>query len=129
MAGKDVSPEAFRALRHVSVMPRASHLPTQSSQPLTPLEHLLGANLPKRNIVCHASGFIALPDIVAASNLVAIVPIKLVRHQLEAGTLATLTLPIEFRTLHLYLFWHESRDTDPAHRWIVDLMADVAATI
>lgn len=129
LAGRRVTQQQAQTLRHVSSMPRSAYLAPQSNQLLTPIEHLLGTSLPERKIVCHASGFVAIPEIVAHSDLVAIVPTRLAAPYLATGRLATLDLPIETPAFDLFLFWHRSRDSDPAHAWFADLLIGVTSSL
>jgi DNA-binding transcriptional LysR family regulator len=52
-----------------------------------------------------------------------------VHQRLIAGTLATVEVPIRLPTLELFLFWHHSRNRDPAHRWFIQLLDEITAEI
>ncbi len=126
-AGQKLSIDEFQAQPHVSVMPRTSLPPSQNNRQLTPIEFLLGSRLPKRNVVMQASSFVPVPDIVAASGMIAIISSRQAAPMIEAGKLATLELPFESPTLKLNMYWHKSRNSDPGHRWFVDLVTKLSS--
>lgn len=128
-AGQRLSIDEFQALPHVSVMPRASLMPSQNNRQLTPIEFLLGSRLPKRNVVMQASSFVAVPGIVAASGMIAIISNRQAAPFIRAGKLATLELPFESPTLKLSLYWHKSRNSDPGHRWFVEMISKLSAEL
>jgi DNA-binding transcriptional LysR family regulator len=62
--------------------------------------------------------FLALPMIVAASDLLATVPRPLARLLVEAVPIAIHQHPIKFPRLPIRLFWHERFDADLGLRWL-----------
>lgn len=114
-----ISLTKFSTLAQASLIPRSNRTHKQSELRGTPLEQLMGKSLPKRNVVLHASSFVALPSIIASSNLIAIVPRSIAIHYNEAnhGTLKYLAIPFDYPMVQMKLLWHKSRDNDPAHRW------------
>jgi DNA-binding transcriptional LysR family regulator len=62
--------------------------------------------------------FLALPMIVAASDLLATVPRPLARLLMDAVPIAIHEHPIKFPTLPIRLFWHERFDADLGLRWL-----------
>ncbi|MFT4123082.1 MAG: LysR family transcriptional regulator [Microbacteriaceae bacterium] len=63
------------------------------------------------------ASFLALPSIVAGTDLVAVVPSRLVEHTgPQTGTVA---VPTPFAPVELieWLWWHPSRTHDPGHAW------------
>ena len=71
--------------------------------------------------------FLGIPSIVAASDLLAIVPERLARAARQMYALRVLQLPIAVPRFNVTMVWHESHQRDPAHRWLRDLMTEVAA--
>jgi len=63
--------------------------------------------------------FAGVPFLVAASDLIAVVPEGLVR-RFGHLSLQALDLPIEIAPFHLTMVWHERYDNDPAHAWLRD---------
>ncbi len=64
-------------------------------------------------------------QLVAATDMVAIVPQKLVERYADQLGLRWIESPIELPVLDEQLFWHPRNDQDPGHRWFRDLLADV----
>jgi DNA-binding transcriptional LysR family regulator len=75
-----ISLKAFSNLPQVSLVPRSSLTHKQSQLRGTPIEQLMGNQLPQRNICLHVSSFVAIPNIVANSELIAIVPKRIAEH-------------------------------------------------
>lgn len=117
VAGKAVTKCEFEDLRHVSQTPRHYAFAHKAD---TPLEHMMGRDMPNRNIMCFASNLLSVPGIVAQTDLVAVVASNLAQPYLEDGRLETFELPFKAPPLTFHLFWHNSRSNDPAHRWMVD---------
>jgi DNA-binding transcriptional LysR family regulator len=69
----------------------------------------------RRRIGLRLPHFVALPKIVASSDLVATVP-----EHLAAAFLTTASRfwPIHFAELAIKQFWHERYHDDPANRWL-----------
>lgn len=70
--------------------------------------------------------FAGVPYLVAASDLIAVVPeglIRLFRH-LE---MQVLTPPIEIAPFHMTMLWHERYQNDPAHSWLRGMIRGSAA--
>lgn len=123
----DITAEAFQTLPHVSLVRRPGLVRTQNSRRTTPLEFLLGPAMPERNIALHMSSFVSIPSVVAATDLLAVVPTRLARPLEEAGQIQTFPLPFEAPDIELRLFWQNSRNTDPGHQWLVDILQRSAA--
>jgi DNA-binding transcriptional LysR family regulator len=62
--------------------------------------------------------FLALPMIVAASDLLATVPRPLARLLISAAPIAIHQHPMKFSNLPIRLFWHERFDADIGLRWL-----------
>ena len=63
--------------------------------------------------------FAAVPFLVAASDLVAVVPLGLVR-LFGHLNLQGLTPPLEIAPFHTTMIWHERYQNDLAHAWLRD---------
>ncbi|WP_170786855.1 LysR substrate-binding domain-containing protein [Ruegeria lacuscaerulensis] len=124
-----VSLEEFQTLAHVSLVRRFGIVRSQNSRRTTPLEFLLGNSLPARNIALQMSSFVSIPEVVAATDLIAVVPTRLARPLVDAGSLVSHNLPFDYPEIEVRLYWHKSRNTDPGHGWLVDLLARSAATL
>lgn len=128
-AQSGVSLEQFQTVPQVSLVRRSGPLRNQNSRRTTPLEFLLGAALPHRNIALQMSSFVSIPQVVADTDLIAVVPERLARPLIDAGRLAPLKLPFDYDEIEVRLFWHKSRNTDPGHIWLTDLLAQTASSV
>lgn len=111
--------QQFESLPQASLVPRSSQTHKQSQLRGTPIEQLMGNDLPKRNLILHVSSFVALPNIVAGSELIAIVPKRIAQHYnlSHPNTLQCLAIPFTYPQVEMKLLWHKSRSNDPAHQW------------
>lgn len=72
----------------------------------------------RRRIGLRIPSFLALPTIVAASDMVATVPEPLAAAALPALAIKILPHPMPFPRLSIKQFWHERYHDDPANRWL-----------
>lgn len=64
-------------------------------------------------------------QLVAATDMVAMAPLKLIERYADQLGLRWIDAPIELPVLDEQLFWHPRNDQDPGHRWFRDVLADV----
>ncbi len=119
---KKITLEQFNTLSQVSLIPRSSLAHKQSHLRGTPIEQLMGKDMPLRNVTLHVSNFIAIPDIIANTNLIAIVPKRIAeQHNRYANNhsrkLRCLPLPFTYTKVSMQLTWHKSREADPTNLW------------
>ena len=72
----------------------------------------------QRRIGLRIPNFLALPTIVASSDMIATVPEPLAAASLPALKLRVLPHPMAFPKLSIRQFWHERYHDDPANRWL-----------
>jgi DNA-binding transcriptional LysR family regulator len=72
----------------------------------------------QRRIGLRVPNFLALPTIVASSDMIATVPEPLAAAFLAALDITTVAHPIPFPKLAIKQFWHERYHDDPANRWL-----------
>jgi len=66
--------------------------------------------------------FVALPFIVAESDLVAVVPEVLAERTLAPLKLVRRELPVALPSFEVNLFWHQRVHRDAANQWLRDLI-------
>jgi DNA-binding transcriptional LysR family regulator len=71
--------------------------------------------------------FVAVPWLVAGSQLLATVPHQLAVATAPALGLVVRELPLALPAFEVNLFWHERLHADPAHRWLRELWARLFA--
>jgi DNA-binding transcriptional LysR family regulator len=72
----------------------------------------------QRRIGLRIPNFLALPTIIAASDMIATVPEPLAAASLPALRIRVMPHPIAFPKLSIRQFWHERYNDDPANRWL-----------
>ena len=72
--------------------------------------------------------FLAAPEIVAESNMIAVVPERLARRCVERGGVQMLALPIEVPAVPFYMMCHERTHREPVYRALRDLVVEACAT-
>lgn len=77
-----------------------------------------------RRVVLSVPGFLALPDVLRGSDLVAAVPRRLVSEREELLLLAP---PLAIAGFTKLIVWHERTDNDPARRWARELLFETIA--
>jgi DNA-binding transcriptional LysR family regulator len=70
------------------------------------------------------ASFLFLPEIVSSSDLVALVPRRLLRSPREQ--LTVIDLPWLAGQFRVSLLWHERTHTHAGHRWIRERIAELA---
>jgi DNA-binding transcriptional LysR family regulator len=96
---------------------------------LTPVDRRLAELGLDRGSGVTARGWLPLPFIVRGTDLVAVMPERLAA--LVAPLAGTTVVPAPFGEVLLKeaIWWHPSRDHDPAHRWLRTLLTQVAGDL
>jgi DNA-binding transcriptional LysR family regulator len=81
-----------------------------------PVDTALGTLGRERRIAVSAASFLFVAELVAACDLIATVPERLVRERAERLRVLEPPLPVEGFTIGLV--WHERTQRHPAHRWV-----------
>ena len=120
--GAGLTIDAFEQLEHVVVSPSGGSFST-------PIDDALAALGRRRHVVLSAASFLFVPEIVATSDLVALVPRRLLHGQRDKLTL--IDVPWIAERFDVSLIWHERTHAHAGQRWIreliVELTADAAA--
>jgi len=109
-----VTLEKFALLEHVVVS-------LQGGDFVTPVDDALAALGHRRNVVLSASSFLFVPEIVSGSDLVALVPMRLVQHR--AGSLKLMACPFPLEGFDVGMVWHERSHGHSGHRWVREVIA------
>ena len=67
------------------------------------------------------SGHLAVPVIIAHSDLIATVTQELAEPYVEKYELQMLKLPFDIPDIQVSLFWHERNDRDAGHQWLREM--------
>ncbi|CAM2152753.1 HTH-type transcriptional activator NahR [Pararobbsia alpina] len=108
--------ERFRAASHLWV--------SESTSPYDRIAQLLDKAGIRARASCEVPSFLAVPLIVARSDLVATVPRKLADSVATAFGLRFTRPPIKLPLLQTHTFWHRRFHHDAGHRWLRTVIAD-----
>lgn len=101
--------ERFCELDHVVVSPRGGGF-------ATPVDAALEAQGLRRRVVLSASTFHSVPALVERSDLVALVPARMVGA--HAARLRVLAPPLPVPGFAIHMAWHDRNHGDAAQRWV-----------
>ncbi|WP_431048282.1 LysR family transcriptional regulator [Roseateles sp. L2-2] len=104
-----LSAKAFAKLEQVIVSPAGGAFST-------PVDQALAGLRLKRQVVLSAASFLFVPDIVSRSDLVALVPERLVKGR--AAGLQVLPPPLPIEGFDIAMVWHERNQGHAAQRWL-----------
>jgi len=110
----------FASARHALIAPRGQ--PGGSK-----LDELLEQRGLRRRIAFATPSFLAAPQVVAATDLVMLVPARIAALMQGQLPLAVLELPLELPGFQMAMFWHDRHDSDPAHAFIRREIAQIGA--
>ena len=113
-----LSLERFCALEHVLVSPAGANFVAATD------EELAARGLSRR-VRLSVQGFLAVPPIVAQSNLIAVFPERLARHY--AKELLVVEAPLPLPTFTMVAAWHERVHRDAAQRWLREKIVEALA--
>jgi DNA-binding transcriptional LysR family regulator len=111
---RKISVAQFARLEHVIVSLRGADF-------VTPVDDALAALGHKRNVVLSAASFLFVPEIVAGSDLVALVPELLVRDRGDRLRLVEPPFPVE--GFAVGMVWHERAHGHGGQRWVREAIA------
>ena len=83
----------------------------------------------RRRVQMTLPAFASIVEVVAATDLIAILPALTAARAEAAGRLVAYGAPIPLPPLTLCLAWHRRLTRSPAHRWLRDLIAEEAARL
>ncbi|MGR9363639.1 LysR family transcriptional regulator (plasmid) [Rhizobium leguminosarum] len=111
-----VIPSGFAALEQVIVSPSGGGFSTPVDATLEALGH-------SRNIVASAASFLLIPAIIVSSDLVALVPRRLMRDRM--AEVAWIEVPWLTERFQVELIWHERTHGHQGQQWIREQIHDL----
>ena len=116
-----ISREQYERLRHVNVLPpgrlRAGLFQALDQRGL------------RREVAVSVTHFLAVPEMIAATDYCATLPNLICRHLARDPRLKVLPAPVDLGTFPVQMGWHVRYRQDPAHRWLRALIAEVATDV
>jgi DNA-binding transcriptional LysR family regulator len=101
----------FCELEHVMVSPRGGSF-------TTPVDEVLDAKGLRRRVVVSASTFHSVLDLVERSDLVALVPARMVEGRGRNVRVRVLAPPLPVPGFAIHMAWHDRNHRDAAQRWV-----------
>ncbi len=80
----------------------------------------------ERRVVLSVASFLILPEVIARSDLIALVPERIARSRSHG--LQVLQPPLEVQGFDVVMLWHPRTDAHPSFRWLRDQLQDLADT-
>jgi DNA-binding transcriptional LysR family regulator len=114
LASKRITLRRFAAAEHIIVSRRGRlH---------DPIDELLERHGLRRRVIGAAPTSTAALYFVARTDLIAVVSEYMCRPTIDALQLHTASIPLKLPKLPLIASWHERYESDPAHRWLRELV-------
>lgn len=118
--GTGISLEQYQTLPHLSLYPRSNLQLGDGSSELTPVEQIMGAELPPRNVEMFVTSVLSIPPVVATTDMIATVGMNSVKPWIDRGAIKVLKAPFAARDYNLSIYWHKSRSKDASHEWLME---------
>jgi len=119
--GDTLSREQYEGLRHVNVLPpgrlRVGLFQALERQGL------------RRELAISVTHFLAVPEIIAATDYCATLPRLICNQIAKDSRLKVLPAPVDLGTFPVDIAWHVRYRQDPAHRWFRQVLVDTAESL
>lgn len=89
------------------------------------VERVLSEKGYTRRVALHVTHFLAIPLIVANTDLVVTIPTMLAESYLPTSNIKLLTPPLKMPVYAIKQYWHERFQEDPANRWLRELFSQL----
>ncbi|WP_301117346.1 LysR family transcriptional regulator [Pusillimonas sp. (ex Stolz et al. 2005)] len=76
----------------------------------------------QRRVALRLSHFLAIPLIVASTDLIVTIPTMLAESYLSVSRLKIIEPPLQFPEYTISQYWHARNHNDPGHRWLRELV-------
>lgn len=83
-----------------------------------PTDNALKKHGLKRNVVLSVPHFLFVISVLQTTDLVAMLPARLVNNPLFSNGLQAVSSPIEISGFEMTMLWHERLHHNPAHQWL-----------
>ncbi len=121
--GHRLAQARLTALRYV----RARHITVTHMEGPEPIDHLLAEEGRARDIVLRCQHYFAACQIVAATDYLLTIPRSYALDLARVLPLKILAFPFPIPAIEIMMFWHISREDDPAHEFMRGLVLESAA--
>lgn len=94
----------------------------------SPLEIVLGSAKLRRNIPLYVPNYLAIPALVAQSDMLGTVPRRLAEHFAAHYALQIFSLPLEIAPIQVSMIWHKQQDLSVWLKWLREQMVAFVET-
>ena len=112
---------AYLAARHVSILPRAGRG--------SPLEIVLGSARVQRNVQLKLPHYLAIPAIVASTDLLGTVTLGLARHFARSHDFQIADFPFKVPAIQVSLVWHRKQENVAGLQWLKEQVLQTVSHI
>jgi DNA-binding transcriptional LysR family regulator len=116
--GDSLSRDQYESLKHVNVLP--------PGRLRVGLFQALGQQNLRRDVAISVTHFLAVPEMIAATDYCATLPSLICRGLERDPRLKILPAPVDLGTFPVEMAWHVRYRNDPAHRWLRSLVIETA---
>jgi DNA-binding transcriptional LysR family regulator len=116
--GAGLTRAIYEKMRHVAVLP-VGRIPIG-------LRQMLENHGIKRDVAVSVTHFLAVPELIAATDYCATLP-RMICNRLASDTrLRVMAAPVELGSFPVHIGWHVKYRNDAAHHWLRSLMREMA---
>lgn len=119
--GDRLTKQQFEQLKHVNMLP--------PGRLRVGLFQALARQGLKREVAVSVTHFLAIPEMVAVTDYCATLPSLICRRLAADSRLKVLPAPVDLGSFPVEMAWHVRYRSDPAHRWLRGLIAEVAQQV
>ena len=119
--GDGMDKAAYLAARHVSILPRAGRG--------SPLEIVLGSAKVRRNVQLQVPHYLAIPALVASTDLLGTIPSPLARHFAPGYGLQVAAFPFDVPPIQVSMIGHRKQEHSAGLRWLQEQILQVSGPI
>lgn len=113
-----ISREQYESLKHVNVLP--------PGRLKAGLFQALGQQNLKRDVAVSVTHFLAVPEMLAATDYCATLPLLICRNLERDPRLKIIPAPVDLGTFPVHMGWHVRYRDDPAHKWLRSMVEELA---
>lgn len=113
----EIDLDLFCSLDHVIVSPQGGGFTGPTDAALEAIDR-------NRRVVLSAPGFLVVPEIVARSDMIALVPYRIARDHTDR--LQILAPPVPVPGFEIAMVWHDRTTAHPLQRWLRERIAAIA---
>ena len=117
------------SLEQLTQIPQVFYSTLGTTFRITFLDQWLEKNKLSRQFAVTTSGYLSAAMIIAATDYLMILPLRLAQRLVKTMELRMINPPVDFPEYKLNLIWHPLYEKSPAHMWFRDQLLDLASQL